>query len=72
MHRETLSGELSYKYKSVLGTVHSSLDYCRVSVDSAKRRLSETIVLKPGAECQCLSLEEVSVVLLPMSWRSRG
>ena len=41
-------------------------------MDSAKRRLSEIIVLKPGAECQCLSLEEVSVVLLPMSWRSRG
>ena len=35
MYRETLSGELSYKYKSVLGTVHSSLDYCRVRVDSA-------------------------------------
>ena len=34
-HWETLSGELSYKYSSVLGTVHSSLDYCRVRVDSA-------------------------------------
>ena len=56
---------------SVLGTVHSSLDYCRVHVDSAKRRFSEIIVLQPSAECQFLSLEEVSVVLL-MSWRSRG
>ena len=37
----------SVNISQFLGTIHSSLDYCRVRVDSAKRRFFEIIVLKP-------------------------
>ena len=39
IHREISSAEFYHIYRLILGTVHSSLDYCRVPVDSAEREI---------------------------------